>query len=1540
MRLKRVLCTFTIGLTAASFVANAEIESSELTITLVDSQLNNSSWAAANLLDEDLSSRWLSRSQNNDINFVVGTGPTASCLTGVNINNYGANDRSVERFIILTTENDSLANDAGTAGWLPVVADTNPSEAINAVLWAQGGRLVSTDSQVNSTSWAAENMFDGDYASRWLSRNGNSIHEFAFDSDWNGTQGDAVNIESVSIRNYGVNDRAVRFFQVEVTSDGSNWEKLEVPGTGVGDPNFDFALKFEGASLSGIDSQVNTTTWAAENLHDGDQNTRWLSRNGNNTITFEFDPDLDTETARTDADDQFTLHEIYLENYGVNDRSIAQFQIEVLRAGEAEFEKVDVPGSTAGESDFNFLLAQEGGVLTEINQEVNNTTWAASNIHDGDRNTRWLSRSGNNTLAFSWDTDFDGLTSDQGDADDSFTLEAFYLQNYGVNDRSVRQFQIEYQTTANSNWQKLEVPGSAIGDANYEYLLAQNGASLSFIDQEINSTTWAAANLHDGDQNTRWLSRQQGNTLEFVFDVDHDGTSGDAINFDRIEMINYGNNDRSVATFEVEALVLGAWQPVLLSDNSTLFSAAMTSSEQFWTVQTVNNATSLRIRTLTNHGDSRFTGMAEFRVRGISQTPSTIFTASMNADGEIFSLDPDDQVTNVTAIRLRTINNHGDGRFIGASEFRALGDSLFPSHTFNAEMNGDGQSFVLDEAKRPTNVVAVRLITINNHGDGRFIGARALELRGPSLGPSHVFTAPMTADEHIINLDNEDRVTGAIGARLLTIRNHGDGQFIGLREFGLLGTNNGPDYVFDLEDFQSANNSTQSFTFSQRQASVFRLHTISNQGDSRFTGLSELSIEGIDRECGEPPPVAVYLLEHDGVGLTCNTEQMTLRACTNADCSVLSDEPTEVTFTSGNWVGGNTFNFIGQTTVTLEQTTPATVALSLSSASPVAPLSCSPSCSIDFSSAGLAFFNTQTNASILPTQIAQAPLSDIGIQAVQDNNGECSALVSGNQSVTLGFDCIAPVGAMYSPNICRVPFAGIPVQGDGSGTSTGNITLTFDSNGEASLAGFSYADAGRLSLTASTVADGIEFTAGQSTVDVIPAQLELNAQQLGTPKTVAGENFTLNVRAVGALGDQLPGYQPGQLQFALTRDVPSTGGEEGVLNITSGFSVTSALTSSFIDAPTLSLVNGLFQSTVVNYSEVGSITLDVRDASYLGNTLDALAQNLGEFRPAYFEVEQVGDARFANTNGDFTYVGQTFTTELGSEPSLSVTAKNANGQTTLNYATDLWRLLPDQSAVQNGLSFQNLSTYSGTLSTVSAGDAPDLSNENVYDGQATLRIDNTRLRFDKVNETGQIFPLISPFDGTLDITYSAGLLTDQDGVCWQSSYPNGCESFTITPTVFSDQRHGRLRLVNAYGPETHALRVPIEAEYFINGSWILNTDDNQTPINYSSSASQVTLSAITTPDLTGLVGESSASGFLALGQSDGTDLRLNPPGSGNTGELQLLLNPSASGALWAEFLNFDWDGDGDIDADDAPSSQVSFGLFRGNDRIFHSREVN
>ncbi len=281
-------------------------------------------------------------------------------------------------------------------------------------------------------------------------------------------------------------------------------------------------------------------------------------------------------------------------------------------------------------------------------RQLNTTSWAAANIHDGATQSIWLSQQANNQLDFAFDADGDGSA---GGAGDLFTLQAIAIENYG-SARSLQDFQIEVQTVAAPAWRKLEVPGTAAGDADFNFLLTHEGGVLTSINSQLNTTSWAAANIHDGSPLSIWLSNNQANTLEFAFDTDLDGGTGNGVNVSTLRMQNYGST-RSVATFEIDVQIGGgAWQTVLAPGGGTVFNAIQASTPQSWAVAPQSNVTALRIRTLTNFGDT-YTGIRELEVMGNAVGPAHTFTAAQPAAEQVFTLPIANQPAQVTRFASR-----------------------------------------------------------------------------------------------------------------------------------------------------------------------------------------------------------------------------------------------------------------------------------------------------------------------------------------------------------------------------------------------------------------------------------------------------------------------------------------------------------------------------------------------------------------------------------------------------------------------------------------------------------------------------------------------------------------------------------------------------------------------------------------------------------------------------------------------------------------------------------------------------------------------
>lgn len=727
--------------------------------------------------------------------------------------------------------------------------------------------------------------------------------------------------------------------------------------------------------------------------------------------------------------------------------------------------------------------------------------------------------------------------------------------------------------------------------------------------------------------------------------------------------------------------------------------------------------------------------------------------------------------------------------------------------------------------------------------------------------------------------------------------------------------------------------------------------------------LNSDNYDGTPRICANP--VNHYRIEHDTQGFTCEAKTVTVKACANDDCDTLYDQQTSITLSPGEWVGGETLIFTGEIVASLRVTQESTITFTQTASSPDAPLRCfngnTETCDMRFVNDGFEFYDA-SGGPTLPDQLAANNFTNLNLRAVRNDAGVCKALLTGEQEITLTYDC-------DSPNVCLTPFAGVPITGDGSAESSGTVSLTFNSEGVASLSGLSYADAGRVKIKAQAEIDDVTITASTNgePLDIYPSYLALSVQETALNYAgsanennyLAGANFTLVVGAYGTNDELLPNYQSAAPQIKVSRLAPSSAGVNGIMRYADAGSKTSAVAASFENTVSLAFIGGEYRYPSAYYSEVGRIEVDLKDNSYLGNEISSNGPlTLGNFYPAYFDVSLSQQPSLANTCGVFSYLGQEI--EFATDPELSIIAYNALDQITQNYSAsslgndNFWNYLPSQAVLNSSLSYLDSSNYTttGSASVINLGDTPLIDNNDNFTGVGKMTITNGRFKYDKVDSTNsnQTYAKVSPFSANLDLVFSSAffnqIFTGQAGsetICYKDSYAStSCNNFTIQDVQGTQIRYGRLVLESTYGPETESLNVPIKAEFFDAGQWRVNTDDNCTSIAFTLALEQIKLTPIDGYN-TDLVGDIESDGQLIMGLPIGNQLALNAPCDVNglcfQGQLELSLDPTAIGVEWPIHLNYDWDGDGNIDTDDFPKSIISFGQFRSNDRIIQWREV-
>jgi len=686
-----------------------------------------------------------------------------------------------------------------------------------------------------------------------------------------------------------------------------------------------------------------------------------------------------------------------------------------------------------------------------------------------------------------------------------------------------------------------------------------------------------------------------------------------------------------------------------------------------------------------------------------------------------------------------------------------------------------------------------------------------------------------------------------------------------------------------------------------------------------------------------------FEFDHTGQALTCNPEQMTIRACANASCSALiTDSVTAVlspaTLTDGGWVGGNSVTFSGgSTTVSLRKGTVGSTTIGVTSSTPsTKPLSktlcragsgalSEASCTLTFADSGFVFD--------VPDKIANQPATGVVIKAVKkdDSTKQC---VPGFASVsrTLNFwsSYISPSTTVNTANPT------VTVNGTAVGASAAapvSIPLAFDSAGQATLGSVNYVDAGQMQLDArytgsTTNGDaGLVMTGSDQFVSrplglCVQPETTCSAGNVSCPYFKrAGEPFTLTIsgRAWEKATDTdlcsgnitTPNFALAAIPLGSTLVAPTTG-----VAATVG-------TSSYNHQASSSGTQTVSQSV----SEVGVFKFTATPPSYLGMTIPAASSlATGRFTPYNFAVS---NGSVSAGCGSFSYMDQPMLT------SFTVTARNQNQVTTANYrdefATATLGLVAENgdNGVPLSLRLSGLGSLGWQAGLFTANQHPEtFARNSPPDGPFSQLAIGLQL-FD--NESAIDLPLK---DTNMNATTS--------GACGSN-----CTAVRLST---QDLRHGRLSVSSGRAAVSSALALPLMMESYTGSGWQRNVDDACTQLDlkvsggflfdrsYDASKAQLTLidnSATSLLALTTSRDTPTGQPTSATAQAGYIWLHFTPPGMSDRVNYQLDLSKQPKQPTW---LSYDWNGDKATTLSDM-SGWAFFNQWRSSDRVIYRREV-
>jgi len=597
-----------------------------------------------------------------------------------------------------------------------------------------------------------------------------------------------------------------------------------------------------------------------------------------------------------------------------------------------------------------------------------------------------------------------------------------------------------------------------------------------------------------------------------------------------------------------------------------------------------------------------------------------------------------------------------------------------------------------------------------------------------------------------------------------------------------------------------------------------------------------------------------------------------------------------------------------------------------------------------FTDAGFFFYANGVSGAI-GTQVSAknsnlAPGSQtITIKAVKSSPADpavCEALLS-NTSADIGmaYRCDDPGSCASSNNALAINSTAVDAS---SVTPYKEVPLQFNAAGESAFT-FNYSDAGKITLLADADlavagSGGTASVQGSSNSFLVkPAGLCVQVAESGS--SCASGDASCSVFKKAGVDFNLK--VSGRAWVNNTQSNTDFCNNAGVGNyIHAGIALNSSLVAPAGGSNAqLSVASVATDATgavtqAVNVNEVGVFTFRATPPAYFTETIAAsTSATIGRFIPDHFELTG-GTVTAANTStSSFTYLGQPVLLDY------SLTARTANSpaSTTKNYQgsfakldlddvgtqlSDVGAASSDKDVAYGVLDTAALASYNNRLSVAGPGSATTWSEGVINVVGLPLTIERGASPEAPVS--------------TVDV----GLLVeDSDGVSLAvldlDSDAAGAVDTKTLATLPGNLVYGRVFIPPVYGPEIpvgSSLDMPFTVQYFDGSAFVTHTGDSST--NYA----LWTASCTDADSGDGLVCAEAPmtmpAGSVVGGESDPAFVStIGRPGLNNTGSLNITVTVD-------DWLSFDWDSA--IAGDEYPSSLVTFGVYRGNDRVIYWRE--
>lgn len=726
--------------------------------------------------------------------------------------------------------------------------------------------------------------------------------------------------------------------------------------------------------------------------------------------------------------------------------------------------------------------------------------------------------------------------------------------------------------------------------------------------------------------------------------------------------------------------------------------------------------------------------------------------------------------------------------------------------------------------------------------------------------------------------------------------------------------------------------------------------------------------------------VAGYAISHSGSGITCAGETITFTAVDASGNPVIPINGTTLTLTptsaTTQWVGGNTAVFNGtETWVTkiLRQSTPATVNINVDDNNGLHE-------TLD---PNIVFTDAVLKFSDIPNQVAGVIDTSPTLKAIKTDptTGVCVAQLNGTKTVRLAFSCLNPTtcanGQQLTLNNLDAKANNTNVV---SPITYNTTTLSFNASGIASIP-LRYSDVGQVQLHAqvdlpATTNDPAVTLSGNSNSFIVkpytlavtgvaqavsPFKANTATTSTGNGFIPAGEKFTVNVQSRNALGAITPNFgnevatsERNKIKLQMgcpERDEVSdpacttikpdypTGG--GVGNLVIGEDNNN---DTIIDSYGVLSAGAIIPGV---WNEVGSFRLEpsLSGSGYLGQgNVPFITPSgvIGRFYPEQYTLTDTDPIKTCSIvdvppvvpQRQFHYMGKIFNAE-DNDPNtkglvFKLRAVNKQGNVVSNY---------DPAKAYNTAAV-DFYTFSGSInySTRLINDVGTALTPGAW-VNGLIDINHPSAQFGRAAVPDGPYSNITIGIGVKDCLDKRFLLGRNLTLDTSGGLSCGAPADNAYELTKFDARYGRLRLDDAFGPETANLPVNFATEYWVGSFFVPNMNDSCTKLLRSAisyPAGNILTPANLTVQLNGgtTLGTYTSTTATEINFTSGSGQHFfTAPTGGARGTFNVDVDLTSY-----PWLRFDWNQDGNYSDASLPTARFGFGSYRGHDRVIYWRE--